>query len=114
MNLKSSSKPSWLQRFPLHPFLFAIYPILALLAFNISEVDVSSGFRPVTVGLVVVGFLAFISRLMHWDWRRAALFLTIALILFYSYGHIYILLKGVNVDGFYLFRHRTLIPIWVV
>ena len=113
MNLKTSSKPAWLQHFPLHPFLFAVYPVLALLAFNISEVDLSSGLRPVTVALVVVGFLAFILRLVHRDWRRAALSLTIILILFYSYGHIYILLKGVNVDGFYLFRHRTLILIWV-
>jgi len=113
MNSKGSRKPSWLQRFPLHPFLFAIYPILALLAFNISEVDLSSGFRPVIVALVVVGFLGFIFRLVHRDWRRVALSLTIVLILFYSYGHIYILLKGVNIDGFYLFRHRTLMPIWV-
>jgi len=113
MNLKTSDKPAWLQHFPLHPFLFAVYPVLALLAFNISEVDLSSGFRPVTVALVVVGFLAFILRLVHRDWRRAALSLTIILILFYSYGHIYILLKGVNVDEFYLFRHRTLILIWV-
>jgi hypothetical protein len=36
----------WLQRFPLHPFLFAVYPILALLAFNIAEVEFSSGWRP--------------------------------------------------------------------
>jgi hypothetical protein len=113
MNLKTSDKPAWLQHFPLHAFLFAVYPVLALLASNISEVDLSSGFRPVTVALVVVGFLAFILRLVHRDWRRAALSLTIILILFYSYGHIYILLKGVNVDGFYLFRHRTLILIWV-
>lgn len=113
MNSKTSSKLSWLQRFPLHPFLFAIYPILALLAFNISEVDLSSGFRPVIVALVVVGFLAFILRLVHRDWRRAALSITVVLILFYSYGHIYILLKGATLDGFYLFRHRTLILIWV-
>src|SRR5688572_4574015 len=92
---KNSTKLSWLRRVPLHPFLFAIYPILALLAFNISEVDLSSGFRPVLVALVAVGFLAFILRLVHWDWRRAALLLTIVLILFYSYGHVYILLKGV-------------------
>jgi len=113
MNSKTSSKPSWLQHVPLHPFLFAIYPILALLAFNISEVDLSSGFRPVIVALVVVGFLALVFRLVSEDWRRAALSITVVLILFYSYGHIYILLKGVNIDGFYLFRHRTLIPIWV-
>jgi hypothetical protein len=113
MSSKTSSKPSWLQRFPLHPFIFAVYPILALLAFNISEVDLSSGFRPAAIALAVVGFLAVIFRMVHRDWRRAALSLTIVLILFYSYGHLYILLKGVNLDGFYLFRHRTLIPIWL-
>jgi hypothetical protein len=113
MTPKNSGKPSWLQRFPFHPFLFAIYPVLALLAFNISEVELSSGFRPVIVALVVVGFLALIFQLVYQDWRRAALSLTVVLILFYSYGHIYILLKGANLDGFYLFRHRTLIPIWL-
>ena len=113
MNLKTSSKPHWLQNLPLHPLLFAVYPILALLAFNISEVDLLSGFRPITVSLVIAGFLALIFQLISRDWRRTALGLTVILILFYSYGHIYILLKGANLDGFYLFRHRTLIPIWV-
>jgi len=65
------------------------------------------------VSLAVVGFLAFILWLFHRDWRRAAISLTIVLILFYSYGHIYMLLKDANLNGFYLFRHRTLIPIWV-
>ncbi|MGZ9163981.1 MAG: hypothetical protein ACXW4U_02280, partial [Anaerolineales bacterium] len=113
MNSKTNGKPHWLQHVPIHPFLFAVYPILALLAFNISEVDLSSGFRPVAVALIVVGSLAFILRMVYRDWRRAALSLTIVLILFYSYGHIYILFKGATLDGFYLFRHRTLIPIWV-
>ena len=47
------------------------------------------------------------------DWKRAALLSTIILILFYSYGHVYILLKGVNINGLYLFRHRTLVPLWI-
>jgi hypothetical protein len=113
MNSKAGSKPRWLQHIPLHPFLFAVYPILALLAFNISEVDFSSGFRPAAIALILVGSLAIIFRMVHKDWRRAALSLTILLILFYSYGHVYILLKGINLNGFYLFRHRALIPIWL-
>ncbi len=36
------------------------------------------------------------------------------LILFFSYGHLYLLLKGVEVGGFYLFRHRTLVPVWII
>jgi hypothetical protein len=103
----------WFQRFPLHPFLFATYPILALLAINISEVDFSSGLRSLLLSVLLAGLLLFISFLIYRDWQRAALISTIILILFFSYGHIYILLKGVHVNGFYLFRHRTLIPIWL-
>lgn len=102
-----------LQRIPLHPFLFAVYPVLALLAFNISEVDPVSGIRPLAVSLAVTGLLALILQSIYRDWRRAGIALSVLLILFYSYGHIYLLLKGVNLDGFYLFRHRTLLPIWL-
>lgn len=107
-------KRTWLRSIPLHPFLFAIYPILALLAINISEVEFSSGLRPLLLSLLAAGLLIFVSYLVYRDWMRAALISTIILILFFSYGHIYILLKAVNVNGFYLFRHRTLLPVWLV
>ncbi len=103
-----------MERLPLHPFLFAIYPILALLAFNISEVDFVSGLRPMVLSILVAGLLLLILYLIYRDWRRTGLVSTIILILFFSYGHAYLLLKGVEVGGFYLFRHRTLVPIWII
>ena len=103
----------WLQRFPLHPFLFAIYPILALLGVNVSEVETASGWRPLLLSVFAAGLLTLILYAILRDWKRAALLSTVVLILFYSYGHVYILLKGVNLGGFYLFRHRTLIPLWI-
>ena len=113
MSLASSKKQSWLQGFPIHPFLFALYPILALLGINVAEVDLGSGVRPLLFSLLLAGLLMSVLYLIYRDWRRAALVTTLFLILFYSYGHLYILLKGVNVNGIYLFRHRTLIPIWL-
>ncbi|HUF00228.1 MAG TPA: hypothetical protein VMN99_13300 [Anaerolineales bacterium] len=106
-------KASWFQRLPLHPFLFAVYPILVLLAFNISEVDFSAGLRPLLLSVVFAGLLILALYGIYRDWRRSALLSTIVLILFYSYGHVYILLKTVNIDGLYLFRHRTLVPLWL-
>ena len=106
-------KASWLQRVPLHPFLFAIYPILALLAINISEVAFSSSIRPLLFSVLLAGLLLVIFYGLFRDWKQAALLTTVLLILFYSYGHIYIALKGIHVNGFYLFRHRTLVPIWL-
>src|SRR5689334_16993902 len=114
MSPSMSKKLSWMERFPLHPFLFAIYPILTLLAFNISEVDFASGLRPMVLSILVAGLLLLILYLIYRDWRRTGLVSTIILILFFSYGHAYLLLKGVEVGGFYLFRHRTLVPIWII
>jgi hypothetical protein len=112
--ISSTDKRNWLGRFPLHPFLFAVYPILALLAVNISEVDVSSGWRSLLLSILIAGLLILAFFAIYRDWQRAALLATILLILFYSYGHVYILLKGVEINGFFLFRHRTLIPLWTV
>ena len=111
---KYPRKTAWFQGVPLHCLLFAVYPVIALLGTNRSEVEISSGIRPLLLSILMAGFLLLVFRGIYSDWRRAALASTLILILFYSYGHIYILLKGINVDGLYLFRHRTLIPLWFV
>lgn len=113
MNLKNNGRPSWIRRYPLHLFIFASYPILTLLASNLSEVGPSAAARSLAVSLIAGMILVLIFHLILRNWKRAALISTIILILFYSYGHVYMLLKGINIDGLYLFRHRTLIPIWV-
>src|SRR5215211_104748 len=101
MSLVTGKRQSWLRVFPLHPLLFAVYPILALLALNISEVDTSLGWRALLLSVLATGFLTLIFYTIFRDWKRAALLTTILLIVFYSYGHVYILLKGVNLGGFY-------------
>lgn len=103
----------WFRRLPLHPFLFAAYPILALLAFNRAEVELSSALRPLGLSLLLAGFLLLLFRWIFRSWELAALLSTLLLILFYSYGHVYIALKGITLDGSYLFRHRTLLPLWL-
>jgi len=107
-------KPGWLQRVPLHPFLFAVYPILALLAINISEVDPTSGWRPALLSVLVAGLLTLAFYAIFREGKRAALLATIVLTLFFSYGHVYILLKGVELNELFLFRHRTLLPLWII
>jgi hypothetical protein len=113
MNLKNNGRFSWIRRYPLHLFIFASYPILTLLVSNLSEVGPAAAPRALAVSLIAATILVLIFQLVLRDLKRAALISTIILILFYSYGHVYILLKGINIDGLYLFRHRTLLPIWV-
>ena len=111
MKPKSNDRFAWIRIHPLHPLVLATYPILALLAANLSEVSLSAAARPLAFSIVVSIILNLVFQWFVHDWTRAALISSVILILFFSYGHIYILMKGTNLNGFYLFRHRTLVPI---
>ena len=111
MKPKNNDRFAWIRGLPLHPPVLAIYPILALLAANFSEVSLSAAVRPLALSMVAAVILILVFQGLVQDWKRAALISSVVLILFFSYGHIYILMKGINLNGFYLFRHRTLIPI---
>jgi hypothetical protein len=98
----------------LYPFLFAAYPVLALLAYNIEEIKSLDALRSLAVSVLVVWVIyLLLSRLLK-NPSKAALITTLGLILFYSYGQIYILLKPIAWLGVALGRHRTLFPLWIV
>jgi hypothetical protein len=101
-----------LKRLLLYPILFSLFPVLSLAAYNIAEISLDALLRPFFVSLSLSLVLFGLARWILRDWQRAALLSTILLVLFFSYGQVYILLKGVNISGFYLFRHRTLVPLW--
>jgi hypothetical protein len=68
---------------------FAAYPVLALLAHNISQVRYTAGIRPLVISVVAALLLFLLFRLVYRDWHRAA-FATAALtVLFYTYGQVY-------------------------
>jgi len=77
---------------PWYPIVFGAYPVLALLAFNSGQVKVEAGWRPLLICVVFAGTLFLLLRLLLRDWHRAAFLSTLLMILFFSYGHIHILL----------------------
>ena len=92
-----------------HPLLFAIFPVLALLAQNLDWLHLSEGVRPLILsvlgGLGLLGLIWLAIR----DLPRAGLLASLALLLFYSYGHLYGSLKGAGL-GATIARHRYLAP----
>jgi hypothetical protein len=100
--------------FPLYPVLFGIYPLVALAAYNISQIDISLGYRSLFLSLVLALTLVGILRLLLGDWSRAAFLSLLLLVLFSSYGQIYSLLKSVSFLGIAIGRHRWLAPLWVL
>jgi hypothetical protein len=101
---------SWFRRWPLHLFVAAVYPVLALLANNISQVKASAALRPLLIvvctALLLWGLLLLVLR----DVRRSALLASWWLVLFFAYGHVYNFLEAHTALG----RHRLLLPLWVL
>jgi Sulfatase len=101
-----------IKRLILHPFAFAIFPILALLANNITEVDPRVALRSIIISLSATIFLILVFALISRSWHKAAITTTFILILFFSYGQVYELLKRTPIFGFSLGRHRYLVIIY--
>jgi hypothetical protein len=116
----SIKKISWpkmsresLMRYPVHTAAFSIFPILALLAHNIHELDSSVALRPVFVSLSFSLAMLIIFRLVFKELQKAALATTLLLILFFSYGHVYRTIREIPTIGLDIARHRYLVVLFL-
>ena len=99
--------------FPFHPFLWGIFPVVALLANNADQIRAESGLRSLALSLGATVVLYAVFRLVLGDWARAAIITSITLLLFFSYGHVYETLRTAGETGAVLARHRFMIPLWI-
>ncbi len=100
------------KRIPIHPFLFAVYPILALLGHNITEVSPDVVVRPLLVSLLGTLALFVVTRLVLRDTIKAGLIVTLFLVFFFTYGQVYNILKENQTVLVGLARHRYLILVY--
>ncbi len=78
---------------------FAIYPVLALLAHNISQVRYTAGIRPVIFSLLAAAVLFLLFRLIYRDWHKASYATAALTILFFTYGQFYTQLIDIKVPN---------------
>ena len=109
----SKSRYFWFN-WVLHPFLFALYIVLALLAYNVRELPLSDAYRSLLVAVAGTAVLLIFLRFIFRDWQRAALVTSLILFLTASYGHVYNLLESSSFAGVLLGRHRYLITAWIL
>ncbi len=76
-----------LNRFILHPFLFALFPVLFLYSRNSAEIPFAQVYRPVVLLMGATLTALLFLRLALRSWQRAGLLLTLGLALFFSFGH---------------------------
>ncbi|NQU94802.1 MAG: hypothetical protein HQ549_01040 [Candidatus Omnitrophica bacterium] len=98
----------------IHPFLFAISPVLFLFAFNIGQLS----FHQIIVPLLVVLGMTFTAMLLLYlflkNAKKAGIIITIFWISFFSYRTVYVLIEGWHVWGFIIGCHQFLSFAWVV
>src|SRR5512137_2390410 len=103
-----------LKRFPYHTFLLSLYPVLALLAHNISQTAPVDAVRSALIALLLSGLALLIFRLFLKNWRRAGLIASLAVLLFFTYGRIYTPLQGAYLFGFKFGRNVILLSIFAI
>lgn len=99
--------------FPWHVFLFVTFPILSLLANNTGQVAYSAAYRSLAVGLAASGAMLLAAKWFLRDWQKAGVLVTALNFLFFSYGHVYTLLKDQESALALVGRHRVLGAIWL-
>lgn len=98
----------------IHPFLFAIYPLLAVMAGSINLLDSRQAIRPAIVILTGTSVLLCILYMIHREWARAGFITSILVMMLLYYGYSYRLPREVNVSGFSLSRHILILFFWGV
>lgn len=96
-----------------HPLLFAAYPILALLAFNIEWAALGDAWRSLVGTWIATSLFFLITRALTKDWVKAGLITSLGVLLFFSYGHLYEILKKSELLSA-IGRHRFMIPAWAL
>jgi len=93
----------------LHPFLFALYPVLALFSFNITQVPTNQVFMPIVVSVGSAFILWLVINLVFKDKKKSGLFVFLFLFLFFSYGHFQ---RALTLQGYQLGQPKYLLPVW--
>lgn len=109
--IKSTGKDNS-KNLPWHVLFFSLYPVLSLLSINIAEIPLGTSYRALYLS-VLIGLLLFVFlRILVKSWVKASLLTSFYLIAFFSYGHVYIVLKDIAIGGFSLGRHSLFLVAW--
>ena len=98
-----------------HPLLFSFFPTFYVYSQNIHVLIPTELFLPLLVisGSTIAAFL-ILGKILK-NKIKVALIITLFLVLFFSYGHVYNILNDVSPENFDLGKHRyLLIPFSVI
>jgi len=83
----------------IHPFLFAIFPIVFIYTHNIHELPIKFIVIPILLALFVIIVILLLLRLLFKSSTKAGIVLSFVLILFIVYGNLHTELFGFEIAG---------------
>lgn len=97
-----------------HPFLIAFFPIVAVYSVNIGLIKLEEFILPtlLIVGSSILLFLCL--KYVLKNTRKSALIVTLAFIIFFSFGHAYNLLNQVSIGDTDLGSNKILLPVFAI
>lgn len=103
----------------IHPFLFAIFPILFLFAYNIDEVPPGDIILPLLAAIIATIILVILARLVSGSFVKGGLIASYFLFLFFSFGHVRDMLSSIGLNNFVIagsfFQNQFILgPLWAV
>lgn len=90
----------------LHPFLLVVFPFIFFLAQNPAELRITDVAIPLGITALSAGIVLLAARLFLKNSRKAAIFTSLCLLLFFSYGYLYDALSGISLAGIEVGRTR--------
>lgn len=102
-----------MRKLPLHPFLFAVFPILSMWEANLDYIFGALVIRSLVMSLATASVLLALARLATRGWLKAGLVVSVVILMIFSYGHLYTFLSEIRLANAVV-RHRYLLPIILV
>ena len=94
----------------IHPVLFAIIPIITIVSLNLDEVFFENSALSFLIIVPSVLVLWYLLNLLIKDRMKSGLIISLGLVLFFSYGHFFNVLRDIVIEDLVISRHRYLVP----
>jgi hypothetical protein len=99
--------------FPFYIFCFASFPVIALYARNVSEIDISVIWRPLILANLAAMLVYIVFFIFSRNSQKSGIMTSILIVAFFSFGLLFGFLRSIPVIGDSLGRFRYLVPLYV-
>ena len=98
----------------IHPFLFAFFPVIFLVSYNIDLLLLQEIVLPSLTILTMAFVIWFVLGKKLKNWRKSGFIVSLGIVLFFSFGHLFNLTYGCKIGDFLFCRTLVLWPIFLM